>query len=170
MCYLYTMNIFYIDECPIKSAQMQVDRHVVKMILESAQMLSTAHRILDGDDNVDPILYKSTHKNHPCSKWCRESLENYEWLYHHFCSLCDEYTHRYGKIHLTDSKLREPLSCVPRNIPKIGFTKVAQAMPECYKNDNPVLAYREYYNAEKQKFASWTNRIKPFWFELYSGI
>lgn len=156
------MNIFYLDSCPEKAAKMHVDKHVVKMILESAQMLSTAHRLLCED--VDPILYKTTHKNHPCSKWCRESIDNYEWLYWHFCYLCDEYTYRYGKVHLTDSKLREPLSCIPKNISRIGFTTVAQAMPDEFKDPNPIKAYRQYYIAAKNKFAKWTKREKPEWY------
>lgn len=157
------MNIFYLSRFPKEAAQMHVDKHVIKMILESAQLLSTAHRIVDGDTE-NSVLYRSTHKNHPCSKWCRESLANYYWLYELFCHLCDEYTYRYGKIHLTDSKLRNVLMTPPKNITRIGLTPIVQAMPEQYKNADPVVAYRNYYIAEKNKFAVWTNREKPSWF------
>ena len=85
-------------------------------------------------------------------------------MYCHFCALCDEYTHRYGKIHLTDYKLREVLKEVPRNIPRLGFTAVAQAMPLQYKHENPVVAYRTYYTGEKNKLAVWTKRDKPNWY------
>jgi hypothetical protein len=99
------MNIFFLSEDPYEAASMQVDRHVVKMILESAQLLSTAHRILDGDDSGvlpdyrDTLFYRATHKNHPSARWIRESVENYNWLVDHFDGLLREYTHRYKKQH-----------------------------------------------------------------------
>ena len=82
------MNIFYLDEDPVLAAQMHCDKHVVKMILESAQLLSTAHLLIDGDELADERgLYKATHKNHPSSKWVRDSSENYEWLWNLFDQL-----------------------------------------------------------------------------------
>ena len=82
------MNIFYLDRNPVIAAQMMCDKHVVKMILESAQMLSTAHRVLDGDDRANETgLYKMAHKNHPSTIWVRASSENYRWLWKHFDAL-----------------------------------------------------------------------------------
>jgi hypothetical protein len=92
------MNIFYLDRDPVIAAQMMCDKHVVKMILESAQMLSTAHRVLDGDEYANKMgLYKLAHKNHPSTIWVRTSSENYRWLFNHYDALMQEYTYRYDK-------------------------------------------------------------------------
>ena len=91
------MNIFYLSSCPAEAAESHNDKHCVKMILEYAQMLSTAHRELDG--NVPDILYKSTHKNHPSTIWTRSSKQHYDWLFRLFRMLSAEYMIRYGKIH-----------------------------------------------------------------------
>jgi len=159
------VNIFYLHTDPRVAARYHNDKHVVKMILESAQMLSTAHRELD--DNVDDILYRSTHKNHPSTKWARENITNYMWLYFLFESLCDEYTHRYGKVHLTDQKLRDVLQHNPKNIsPDSSFIQPPQCMPDEYKVEgNSVKAYRSYYMGEKSGFAKWTKRRKPLWWK-----
>lgn len=156
------MNIFYLHEHPRKAAQLQCDKHVVKMILESAQMLCTAHRELDGD--VPDVFYRSTHKNHPSSVWVRENIWHYVWLYNHFCALCDEYAHRYGKTHLTDTKLRGLLFFIPENIKRSpGFAPPPQCMPEEYQCEDAVEAYRNYYKGEKAGFAKWTKRNEPAW-------
>ena len=129
------MNLFILDRNPVVAAQDQCDKHVVKMIVESAQMLSTVHRMLDGNetrrrsvsgktmtkyyelpDDREDVLYKACHFNHPCTIWTRESCCNYTWHYKHFAALCDEYTYRYDKIHSTDTKLRKALSILPNNI------------------------------------------------------
>ena len=108
------MNIFYFDDSPVTSAASQPDKMLVKMPLETAQMLSTAHRVLDGDEYADANgLYKTAYKNHPCTIWARESSANYLWLYEHFIALGKEYTYRYGKEHASITKLAEPLSKVP---------------------------------------------------------
>ena len=92
------MNIFYLDKDPIVISEMMCDKHNVKMILESAQMLSTAHRVLDGDEFADQHqMYKATHKNHPSAIWARSSDKHYMWLYELFCALSEEYQLRYGK-------------------------------------------------------------------------
>ena len=102
------MNIFYLDRDPQIAAQMMCDKHVVKMILESAQMLSTAHRVLDGDEYADKNgLYKKAHVNHPSSEWVRCSYQQYKWLYDHMVALMEEYTYRYGKHHATE-RLKVP--------------------------------------------------------------
>ena len=158
------MNIFYFDECPIKSARAQPDKMLVKMPLETAQMLCTAHRELDGNEYADEQgLYKRAYWNHPCTIWARESSANYFWLYKHFLALGREYTFRYGKIHKSVDKLSRALFKQPDNISRIGMTTLAQAMPDEYKDDDPTVAYRDYVIHEKH-YAKWEQgRDKPEW-------
>lgn len=183
------MNIFALDTNPVVAAQQQCNKHTVKMVLESAQMLSTAHRILDGKlqkkpsksgktlvshwvlpDERDDILYKAVHVNHPCTIWTYETSGNYLWHYEHFVALCDEYTYRYGKTHLSDTLLRNRLSQPPNNIPDLPRTPFAVAMgsnPECIIDDDPVLSYRNYYQTKQDRFPMvWTKRQIPEWFSL----
>lgn len=143
------MNIFFLDENPVFAAQAMTNKHVVKMILESAQMMCSAHREIDKRD--DEFLYKSTHKNHPSTKWVMESKQNYEWLYKHFIALNTEYTNRFKKVHKTFTVLGDFLANSPINIPNIGLTKFACAMPIQYVEENVVRAYRKYYESEKLK-------------------
>ena len=161
------MNIFYFYDCPEKSAQAQPDKMLVKMPLETAQMLCTAHRVLDGDVYADTVgLYKTAYKNHPCTIWARESSINYTWLYKHFLALGKEYTYRYGKEHASITKLADALSKMPDKININLATPVAQAMPDQYKNDNPIVAYRNYCINEKH-YAKWEKgRAKPDWWVL----
>jgi len=182
------MNIFVLDYDPVNAARMQCNAHVVKMILESAQMLSTAHRILDGkmtvsvndknrkvkiwtitdDHELDNILYKSVHVNHPCTKWTMASIANYQWHYKHFTALCEEYKFRYGKIHKTDKMLRNVLSKIPINIsscPQTQFPLAMKSNPECMNPDDPVTSYRLFYQTKQQRFKmNWTHRKMPDWF------
>ena len=182
------MNIFFLlklednkDKWAKECAKQHVDKHVVKMIIEYAQLLSTAHRVLDGDEyiddsgkrkikrwklntNLENILYKATHPKHPSAIWCRETSENYKMLYSLFINLCDEYTYRYNKIHLTDKKLRKVLLQLPKNIKISEVTKFPQAMPDKYKCDCSVEAYHNYYNGDKQHIAKWSKRELPDWF------
>lgn len=175
------MNIFYLDKNPEIAANMHCDKHVVKMILEMAQLLSTAHRVLDGEqftelsknnrkikrwklnDFLEDHLYKATHVNHPSAVWVRESKENYEWAYKLFVALCSEYTHRYGKVHLTETKLKDYLELIPTNIQSKGLTIIPQAMPDYCKEIDPVQGYRKYYINEKAKMLNYTNRETPYW-------
>ena len=158
------MNIFYVDRDPVVSAQMMCDKHVVKMILESAQMLSTAHRVLDGNEYADKEgLYKMAHKNHPSTIWVRSSYQHYKWLYDHMVALMREYTYRYGKNHATE-RLLTPLSEYPQAIPVGDYTEPPQCMPEVCKGEDTVLAYQNYYIIEKSGFARWTKRETPAWF------
>lgn len=160
------MNIFYLHSDPHVAAEMQTNKHVVKMILESAQLLCTAHRILDGEHYIDissgrklqrwrhpryeKELYKATHFNHPCAIWARMSRENYEWLYKHFIWLNAEYEKRYGKIHASYKRLKDVIYFPPENIIAGLFTEPAMAMPDKYiKRGDPVGSYRAYYEAEK---------------------
>ena len=163
------MNIFYFydkDETNSfqKSAQAQPDKMLVKMPLETAQMLCTAHRVLDGNDYADSVgLYKRAYWNHPCTVWARECSANYFWLYRHFLALGTEYNYRYGKTHASIIKLAKPLLCIPENIKTCAMTPPAQAMPDEYKNDDPVKAYRDYCTHEKH-YAKWEKgRDKPEW-------
>ena len=184
------MNLFILDWDPTKAAQLQCDKHVVKMIVESAQMLSTAHRMLDGyhiksssksgktqvkvwihpDTEMDNVLYKAVHSAHPCTVWTMASVMNYNWHYAHFIALCDEYTHRYGKVHLTDKLLRAKLAIAPKNIKYGGLTTFPLAMkstPECMFADDPVKSYRAYYQTKQERFSMvWTKRDVPEWFNV----
>ena len=158
------MNIFYLDRDPVIAAQMMCDKHVVKMILESAQMLSTAHRVCDGDKYAEKMgLYKLAHKNHPSTIWVRSSSKHYKWLYDHMIALMEEYTYRYGKHHATE-RLIEPLRIEPWLIPNNGFVDPPQCMPEILKGKDTVLAYQTYYILEKSGFAKWSKREIPAWF------
>ena len=152
------MNIFILDENPDTAARQHCDKHVVKMILETAQMLCTAHWESGGE-----APYKSTHKNHPCTIWARESVDNYKWLCDLGVSLCDEYTQRYGRVHKTQAIIEWLVDNVP-NIPDVPMTPFAQAMPDEYKSKNAVQAYRNYYLGEKQNIAVWKYSQPPRWF------
>jgi hypothetical protein len=186
------MNLFVLDESPVVSAQQQCDKHVVKMIVESAQMLSTAHRYLDGqltsipsksgktnvkywklDDYREPYLYKPVHVNHPCTIWTRESVANYMWHYRHFLALCYEYRYRYGRMHKTEEVLSDVLSFLPYNIPAGKLTPFRLAMgsnPECIDNNDVVGSYRKYYKSKQSQFnMRWTKRQTPSWFSEVIG-
>lgn len=159
----HEMNIFILDLCQKKAAIYHCDKHVVKMIVEYAQLLSVCKR-LSGDEN--PKLYKLTHTNHPCAIWVRESKANYEWLYKLFVELCSVYKARYMKTHFSFSLLNEELSLVPISLPDVGLTPFQLAMPEAYKDIDPVIAYRKFYIGEKSKFASWrAPHSMPDWFK-----
>ena len=145
------MNIFYLDADPVKAAQLQYNKHVVKMILESAQMLCTAHRYYGNED----VPYKTAHLNHPSSIWCRQSIPNYMWLYNHMLALGKEYTKRYGKNHLTITKCKEPLSVSPEGIDTyVSFTEPPQCMPDEYKRDSAIHAYWLYYVNDKSSICN----------------
>ena len=161
------MNIFYLNKNPKAAALEHNDKHCVKMILEYAQMLCTAHRELDGDERADQLsLYKWAHLNHPSTVWTRENKPHYEWLYKLFAALSEEYTYRYSKVHTTDSQLRDILKTPPINIPdnKI-FKQPPQCMPEKYKGEDSVVAYQKFYLGEKAHFSTWKKREIPAWFK-----
>ena len=155
------MNIFFLDENPTLSAQYHVDKHVVKMILETAQLLCSVHHVTDQD--TDQVPYKLSHKNHPCAVWARQSLSNYLYLCELGLELGKEYTYRYGKRHKSIEVIEWCIVNKP-NIPDIGFTTPAMAMPDEFKVDSVVESYRNYYMGAKISLASWKNREKPFWF------
>lgn len=155
------MNIFVLDDDPVLAAQYQCDKHVVKMTLETAQLLSTAYRSCS--HRGCETLYKSTHINHPCTVWVTESRANYRWLFAHFRALADEYRYRYYKTHASWDKLADALSVMPSLLPNKHMTPFAQAMPERYKQPNAVDAYRAYYMGEKADFLAYTRRDRPSW-------
>lgn len=181
------MNIFMLDENASQAAKMHCDKHVVKMIVEYAQLLSTSHRVLDGkqvegrtqtgrkakrwvlDDRREDVLYQCTHVNHPSAIWARQSEKNYSWLYSLFVNCCDEYKHRYGKVHATWKKLGMDLASSPEALGYDGFyascTQMPQAMPDEFKKEDPVEGYRAYYMGAKRDFCKWTKREQPEWFK-----
>ena len=182
------MNIFYVHKDPIISATMLIDKHVVKMIVESAQMLSTAHRMIDGtqytgktktgrnikrwrhpNSNMDNVLYKACHTGHPSTLWVMENAYNYHWLYKHMIALNDQFKLRYGHVkdHSTITLLKEILMYPPKNISLNKLpTDPTPAMPDDCKIPGDVVgSYRKYYIEHKQSFASWKSPGKmPTWY------
>lgn len=175
------MNIFYLHSDSKLCAQQHVDKHVVKMIVEYAQLLSTAHRLLDGvetlgvsaaghavkrwqlPDERDALLYHATHKQHPSAVWTRASLANYQWLYALFAGLLDEYRFRYGKIHAT-ARLSSALQTAPSHSLNVAFTQPTPAMPVEYQVlGDSVQSYRHYYQGVKRHLFAWKNRSTPDW-------
>lgn len=180
------MNIFYLHNDAHECATMHNDKHCVKMILEYAQLLSTAHRVIDGNkslgvtktgrkqtryvlpDDRESTLYSATHINHPSAVWVRQSDYNYRWLSELLLALCDEYTFRYGKVHKVQKDLLAfNLQSLPMSIPVGDFTQPTPAMPDTYKvAGDSITSYRNYYNGGKQHLASWKKRPVPDWFIL----
>jgi hypothetical protein len=178
------VNIFYIDENPVEAATMMVDKHVVKMILETTQLLSTAHRVIDGTEYVgqtktgrkvkrwvlpdvrEEMLYSATHVNHPSAVWCRTTVDNYKWLYEHLKALHFEYTYRYGKVHACE-KLMGALFYAPNNLKDWNMTPMPSCMaPEYIISDDPLTNYRNYYKIGKSQMHKWTKRPTPEWINV----
>jgi len=158
------MNIFLLDWNPRMAAQYHCDKHVIKMIIETAQMLYSAHWSLNSPLPVG--AYKLAHKNHPCSIWVRQSISNYMWLCSLGIWLCREYKHRYGehKTHKTEAHILWLLHNPPIGIPYLKMTTPAQAMPDEYKNSDPIKAYQKFYLESKYKqrdIVKYTNRPFP---------
>lgn len=150
------MNIFACDENSEQAARCLPDKLVVKMPLESAQILCSAlwnRRI--------PAPYLPTHQKHPCVLWAARSAGNWRWLVDHALALCDEYEHRYGREH----KSKLVILCVAPLGPHRGrLTSFAMAMPEQYRSEDPVLSYRKYLVAEKSHYATWKDAThRPKW-------
>lgn len=162
------MNIFALSDDPVVAAQVQHDKHVVKMTLETAQLLSAAIR-LNHDWRfmlpVDTNLYKTTHQHHPSTRWTRASSGNFKWLVEHGLALADEYNYRFGPVHKS-RRVIEVASELSARLPPQPMTPFAMAMPAHYKTDDPVLSYRLYYLAEKiHDDSRWTRRRQhlPAW-------
>ena len=179
------MNIFYLDHDVRKCAEMHNDKHVVKMILEYAQLLSTAHRVLDGvelngisasgrkkkfwtlGDSRDYTLYKATHINHPSAVWVRKSVQNYMWLAEMLEVLCGEYTYRYGKVHKVerDGLMQLLKNEFPKNLPDVFWSEPTPAMPDNVKiPGDSIKSYRNYYINNKTHLANWKKRTTPEWY------
>jgi len=181
------VNIFYLHPDPAECAKLHNDKHVVKMILEYGQLMSTAHRVLDGKeyygktannrnikrwllpDERENVLWKASHILHPSGIWTRASNENYKWLYRLWFYLLQEYTHRYGKHHSAE-RLMTHFYPYPINIPKGPFTQPTPAMPDQYKvTGDSIRSYINYYVGAKQHLASWKKRPIPnFMQETYA--
>jgi len=157
------MNIFVLDKDPKIAAQMHCDKHVPKMILETAQMLSTAHHVYNSPQA--PLVYKKAHLNHPCTIWVRESIQNYDWTWKLFHHLNFQFVLRRNKEHESWKKLSSILGVTPDGMPNKGLTPFAQAMPDEYKREDAVEAYRAYYMGAKATFAKWEwpTAQTPFW-------
>jgi hypothetical protein len=185
------MNIFYLDNDTRVCAEMHNDKHLVKMILEYAQLLSTAHRVLDGTivigtsssgrkktiyslhGNIDTILYSATHINHPSAVWVRQSSSNYMWLAELLEMLCGEYTYRYGKVHKVerDGLMQTLKNNFPKNISDKPFTEPTPAMPDDVKvSGSSIASYRNYYINNKTHLASWKGKVNsrpiPHWYNV----
>ncbi|MFO7963944.1 MAG: hypothetical protein R6U50_08485 [Desulfobacterales bacterium] len=153
------MNIFILDTDIRKCARYHADQHVIKMVLESTQMLCTVI-----NENGGAAPYKSTHVRHPCTRWAGRSLSNWLWLRRLALALNDEYRYRFCAVSDHDSA-RVARDLDPPKIEDCGITAFAQAMPDRYKVSNDaVAAYRRFYICEKGRFAKWTRRRKPKWF------
>ena len=177
------MNIFYLHEDPIQNVKWHIDKHIVKMATEYCQLLSTAHRVLDGEmylgktknnrnikrwrlsDEREDLLMKASHINHPSNIWVRESSANYFEMYKIYMATLAEYTYRYGKTH-GSGRASMILQRAPNNISNKGLTTLPQCMPDdCKVEGNTIQAYKNYYINEKAYFANWKNREIPIWFK-----
>lgn len=163
------MNIFVLDQDPVKAAEYLCDRHIIKMLLESTQLLCTIHRL---GGSTDVRLYKATHTKHTCVVWLCESSSNYNWLVKHLLAMHEQYRLRYSKDHKSFTELYNVVKSPPAWLKDIGLTKFALAMPEVYKKDDPVLSYRLYYVCVKLKFCTWKHpAVEPVWIrELINNL
>jgi hypothetical protein len=167
------MNIFYLSPKPEEAAQMACDKHVIKMILESTQLLYTAQWLSEENslDKNELTSYKVTHKNHPSAIWTRSSIHHYNWLCQLALAYCEEYKHRYevpGKP--KEHACKKHLDFLYTNPPKLSeneFIQPPQCMPDIYKNESSVIAYRQYYIGEKMDFVRYTRREAPEWIIQY---
>lgn len=155
------MNLFFLEYDFDLIAKSHCDRHVVKIILEATQMLSTASH-----ECGCPQGYLPTHRNHPMTKWVGRSLSNWFWTYEYALSLCEEYKYRYGRTHKTYYTL---MSLQIPKIDDIGLTSAPQCVPNFYKSDDLIKTYRNYYIGEKARFCTWKKRDIPEWFN-YNGV
>lgn len=159
------MNIFVLDESPALAAEYHCQKHLVKMILEHAQLMSTTINILGERAGIVPSLsYKTTHKNHPCAIWARTSRENFDWLASCTQHLLLRYSKWSGKVHKSTPVI-ESLMEQAHIIPSRGITEFAQAMPDdCKVGGDAVLAYRRYYVAHKKRMCEWKDVPVPKWY------
>lgn len=158
------MNIFILDEDPIVCASFHCDKHVCKMIVETAQMLCTTHHVLEPSKDIP---YKKTHVNHPSTIWARHAYGNYVWLLRLATALLVEYTRRYGRIHKTESVIDWIIknALTSEKFTVLVQTPFALCMPDEYKSEDAVTSYRKFYIAKKASFAKWNYSDKPDWFK-----
>ena len=164
------MNIFFLDKTPEKSAQYLCDKHIPKMLLESAQMLSTAVRKYEEDTETTPLaepIYKSAYPNHPMTIWVSETLGNFTWALDNAIWINNEYKLRFNKIHKSYKVLKNIIDFeLNAHIPEGDFTEPPQCMPDEYRDTDYVTAYRRYYNTDKKYFAKWEKgRQQPEWWQ-----
>lgn len=176
------MNIFFLSKDPELCAREHVDKHVVKMILEYGQMMSTAHRVLDGEpylaktvnnrniqrwklpDEREDIIWKASHVKHKSNLWLRSSKDHYFWVHDLWLCLLEEYSFRYSKVH-SAIRMKDWFKVSPNNIPNVGWVSdPPPAMPDEYKVSDTIESYRNYYRGDKRSFAAWKNRAAPVWF------
>lgn len=174
------MNLFILSLIQKEIAEYMMDKHISKIILEAVQMLCSALRVLEPEENEtkNKCLYKLAHKNHPVTIWCRTSKANFVWVLDLIDCMHAEWKYRYGhpekkmhKSYLIAQYLRENMPSDDK-FEKVGLTPFALAMPDKYKTDDPVISYRNYYmSEEKQRIASWKKlRSKPDWYTVTNTI
>ena len=168
------MNIFAVHEDPRLAALELPDKLIPKMIVESAQMLSTAHRVLDGNEKADAKgLYKKAYENHPSTIWVRQDAMNYWWLWMHALTLCAEYEWRFTDetgmaVHKTETVIHE-LQDLPLNIPANKDTSwevladLPLCMPDQYKEGN---GHPSYTTDSYQKFVT---QDKPYMEDVFKA-
>ena len=163
------MNIFFLDWNLKICAQYACNKHICKLLIEHTQLLYSVYHILDPELLLTAPLtpYKLTHKNHPCSKWVRENSSNFLSLLELTWEYCKEYTFRYNKIHSCQEHIIWMIQNLPRGLPNEPMTKPFQAMPDKYKCEDSVEAYRNYYIGEKLHFIKYKNREIPYWLKNY---
>lgn len=180
------MNIFYLSKSIQECVEMHCNKHVVKMVTEYVQIMSTTHRVLDGEEQYvlsakgrrqktfvlqsvgdNELMNKATHFNHPSTAWARSNRSCYEYLHKLTVALCAEHTHRYGTIRsCVTSGLLDRLATPPANIKDGEFTEPPPAMDDEYiVAGDPVESYRRYYMGKKRHIAEWKNRPVPYWYE-----
>ena len=162
------MNIFFLDKTPELSAEMLCDKHIPKMLLESAQMLSTAVRKYEKETDTTPLakpIYKSAYPNHPMTKWVGETKGNFEWALENAIYIHEEYRFRFNKNHKSYKVIKNIINFeLQAHLPGGDMTTPPQCMPDEYKDNNYVTAYRNYYKGEKEYFAKWEKgRQQPEW-------
>lgn len=180
------MNIFYLSKSIQECVEMHCNKHVTKMVTEYVQIMSTAHRVLDGEEQYvlsakgrhqktfvlrsegdNELMNKATHYNHPSAVWARSNRSCYEYLHKLTVALCAEHTHRYGTIRsCVTSGLLDRLATAPLNIKDGEFTEPPPAMDDEYiVPGDSVESYRRYYMGAKRHIAEWKNRPVPYWYK-----
>ena len=171
------MNIFVLDKDPRMAAKYMDDVRLPKMCVESAQMMASALRRHGATDEQMPLTkagkpYKGGYKHHPCTVWAGDCEGNFNWLVHHAVALCEEYEKRFGKRHACHDPIIDmsalEMTLNPNRVEPMSLTPFAQAMPDEYKDDDVVKAYRSYYKS-KQYSKGGVRYIRadvPTWWEV----